>query len=155
VTDQLLWPPAAPGPVDRGAQESARLERLAEYGVVPLGSPERASPADKVLLDLRGIAELAQLICGVEIAMVNLIDADHQHVLAAQGVCATTEWVSRHTNANACCGRWPASTATVTARSPAPGSGSPRFTASPKPTTVILTSPRPPVGGPPSPCTCP
>jgi len=92
VTDQLLWPPAGAGPVDPGAQESARLQRLAEYRVVLQDLPETASASDQVLLDLRAVTELAQIICDVEIAMVNLIDADHQHMLAAQGmpggVCA-------------------------------------------------------------------
>jgi signal transduction histidine kinase len=83
VNDQLLLRPSDPGPLD--PQEIARLNLLADYGVVPLGAPETVSQSDKVLLDLRGITELARVICGVEIAMVNLIDADHQHMLAAQG----------------------------------------------------------------------
>jgi signal transduction histidine kinase len=86
VTDQLFRVPSLPGPIDPEVQESARLARLAEYRVVPLASSATVSPADKLLVNLRGITELARLICGVEIAMVNLIDADHQHMLAAHGV---------------------------------------------------------------------
>lgn len=121
MTDQLSWLPPAPRSADPQARESARLERLAEYRLVPLAPSAPASPVDpapsgdraastdpaspgmaapvaeapsvdplpsvgKVLVGLRGLTELAASVCDVEIAMVNLVDADHQHMLAAQGI---------------------------------------------------------------------
>lgn len=95
MTDQLLRLPSGPGPVDPQAREATRLARLAEYRVVPLDSPESVSPSDKVMVNLRGVTELAKLICGAEIASVNLIDADKLHMLATQGapggMCAREE----------------------------------------------------------------
>lgn len=58
------------------AEQAIADQAIAQYGVL------EQPPAD----DLRGLAELAALVCGVPNAAVNLITRDHQHQVATAGI---------------------------------------------------------------------
>ncbi|WP_406832540.1 histidine kinase dimerization/phospho-acceptor domain-containing protein [Pedococcus sp. KACC 23699] len=60
-------------------QDLARREAIEEYDVV--GAP--AEP------DLQGLVELAAAMCDVPTAVINIIDDQHQHQIAAIGLSAT------------------------------------------------------------------
>jgi len=78
--------------VEEGGDSEQRLSELAEYGLPGVaGSPVHDGVAAEAQLDdavasLRRLAYLAAQLCETPSAVINLLDAAHQHQVAGYGV---------------------------------------------------------------------